>query len=133
MPSFDVVSEVNPHELTNAVDQANRELSTRFDFKGVEAKFVLEDQVTLAARAMILTHMNVGYQDHPLQGRYPSKTAPVVVRRASFIGAGATILAGCTVGPEAFVAACALVNRDVHAGESVRGVPIAARGGAAVT
>lgn len=44
MPSFDVVSEVNPHELTNAVDQANRELSTRFDFKGVEAKFVLEDQ-----------------------------------------------------------------------------------------
>jgi len=45
MPSFDVVSEVNTHELTNAVDQANRELSTRFDFKGVEAKFVLEDSV----------------------------------------------------------------------------------------
>ena len=45
MPSFDVVSEVNPHELTNAVDQANRELSTRFDFKGVEAKYVLEEQV----------------------------------------------------------------------------------------
>lgn len=44
MPSFDVVSEVNKHELTNAVDQANRELSTRFDFKGVEAKFVLEDE-----------------------------------------------------------------------------------------
>ena len=43
MPSFDVVSEVNLHELTNAVDQANRELSTRFDFKGVEAKFELED------------------------------------------------------------------------------------------
>ena len=45
MPSFDVVSEVNPHELTNAVDQANRELSTRFDFKGVDARFALEDQV----------------------------------------------------------------------------------------
>ncbi|GAB3369302.1 YajQ family cyclic di-GMP-binding protein [Lysobacter rhizosphaerae] len=45
MPSFDVVSEVNQHELTNAVDQANRELSTRFDFKGVDAKFSLEDQV----------------------------------------------------------------------------------------
>ena len=44
MPSFDVVSEVNPHELTNAVDQANRELTTRFDFKGVDAKFVLEEQ-----------------------------------------------------------------------------------------
>ena len=44
MPSFDIVSEVNQHELTNAVDQANRELSTRFDFKGIDAKFVLEDQ-----------------------------------------------------------------------------------------
>lgn len=45
MPSFDVVSEVDSHELTNAVDQANRELSTRFDFKGVDARFVLEEQV----------------------------------------------------------------------------------------
>jgi len=45
MPSFDIVSEVDSHELTNAVDQANRELGTRFDFKGVDAKFVLEDQV----------------------------------------------------------------------------------------
>jgi uncharacterized protein YajQ (UPF0234 family) len=34
MPSFDVVSQVDPHELRNALDQANRELSTRFDFKG---------------------------------------------------------------------------------------------------
>lgn len=39
MPSFDVVSEVDKHELTNAIDQANRELSTRFDFKGVAANF----------------------------------------------------------------------------------------------
>lgn len=45
MPSFDVVSEVDTHELTNAVDQANRELSTRFDFKGVDARFELDDQV----------------------------------------------------------------------------------------
>ena len=39
MSSFDVVSEVDKHELTNAIDQANRELSTRFDFKGVAASF----------------------------------------------------------------------------------------------
>lgn len=45
MPSFDVVSEIDKHELTNAIDQANRELSTRFDFKGVEARFALDDQV----------------------------------------------------------------------------------------
>ena len=43
MPSFDIVSEVDTHELTNAVDQANRELSTRFDFKGVDAKFELDE------------------------------------------------------------------------------------------
>src|SRR5690606_20776302 len=45
MPSFDVVSEVDGHELTNAVDQANRELANRFDFKGVEAKFELDEGV----------------------------------------------------------------------------------------
>ncbi len=45
MPSFDVVSEVDKHELSNAVDQANRELSTRFDFKGLDASFELEGYV----------------------------------------------------------------------------------------
>ena len=43
MPSFDIVSEVDTHELTNAVDQANRELSTRFDFKGSSAKVELKE------------------------------------------------------------------------------------------
>ncbi len=45
MPSFDVVSEVNHHELTNAVDQANREVSTRFDFKGTGSNFELTDRL----------------------------------------------------------------------------------------
>lgn len=38
MPSFDIVSEVDPHELTNAVDQTNREVANRFDFKGSNAR-----------------------------------------------------------------------------------------------
>lgn len=38
MPSFDVVSEVDLHELTNAVDHTNREVSNRFDLKGTKAK-----------------------------------------------------------------------------------------------
>ncbi len=38
MPSFDIVSEINQHELTNAVDQANRELANRFDFRGTDAR-----------------------------------------------------------------------------------------------
>jgi hypothetical protein len=50
MPSFDVVSEIDTHELTNAVDQAIRELSQRFDFKGTDATFELEDTtVTMTA------------------------------------------------------------------------------------
>ena len=52
MPSFDVVSEVELHELSNAVDQANREVSTRFDFNGTSAKFELKDlEVTLTGDA----------------------------------------------------------------------------------
>ncbi|MEW8333057.1 MAG: YajQ family cyclic di-GMP-binding protein [Candidatus Thiodiazotropha sp.] len=39
MPSFDIVSEVDLQEVRNAVDQANREIGTRFDFKGVDAAF----------------------------------------------------------------------------------------------
>jgi cyclic-di-GMP-binding protein len=42
MPSFDAVSELDGHELTNAVDQANRELSQRFDFKDTGATFTLD-------------------------------------------------------------------------------------------
>ena len=45
MPSFDIVSEVDSHELTNAVDQADRELTTRFDFKGVDASFARDGNV----------------------------------------------------------------------------------------
>lgn len=50
MPSFDIVSEFDAHELTNAVDQAGREVGQRFDFKGTNAKFELtEATVTLSA------------------------------------------------------------------------------------
>lgn len=51
MPSFDVVSELDAHEVTNAVDQANRELAQRFDFKDTGARFALEDlSVTMHAQ-----------------------------------------------------------------------------------
>jgi len=48
MPSFDVVSEIDMHEAANAVDQANREVGTRFDFKGTDSKFEQnEAEITL--------------------------------------------------------------------------------------
>ena len=88
------------------------------------APVVLERHVTLAARVTVLTHLNVGYKDHPLQPRFPAQTAGVRILAGSFIGAGAIVLAGTTVGPEAFVGAASLVNRDVGAGEVVGGAPI---------
>jgi uncharacterized protein YajQ (UPF0234 family) len=45
VPSFDVVSDFDAHEAANAVDQANREVNTRFDFKGTGSKYELEQQV----------------------------------------------------------------------------------------
>ncbi len=52
MPSFDVVSEADMHEVANAIDQANREVGNRFDFKGTGAKFTqAEEVITLQAEA----------------------------------------------------------------------------------
>lgn len=52
MPSFDVVSEVDLPEVRNAVDQATREVGTRFDFKGVDASFELDDaEITVTAES----------------------------------------------------------------------------------
>lgn len=52
MPSFDIVSEIELPELQNAVDNANREVETRFDFKGSDAKFERKENiVTLTADA----------------------------------------------------------------------------------
>jgi acetyltransferase-like isoleucine patch superfamily enzyme len=83
----------------------------------------LEDHVTLAARVTVLTHMNVGYADHPLQVFLPSMSAPVVLRCGSFVGANATLLPGIEVGSCAVVAAGAVVRTSVPPFAVVGGVP----------
>jgi cyclic-di-GMP-binding protein len=51
MPSFDIVSELDKQELDNAINQARKELATRFDFKGVTAEILPEkDKITLTAQ-----------------------------------------------------------------------------------
>jgi cyclic-di-GMP-binding protein len=51
MPSFDIVSEIDKQELDNAVNQARKELATRFDFKGIITEILLEkDKITLTAQ-----------------------------------------------------------------------------------
>jgi acetyltransferase-like isoleucine patch superfamily enzyme len=84
---------------------------------------VLERNVTLAERVVVLTHLNVGYADHPLQAHFPPQAAPVTIREGSFVGASVTILAGVTVGPCAFVAAGSVVTKDVEPWTVVAGVP----------
>ena len=84
---------------------------------------VLESQVTLAERVLVLTHLNVGYQDHPLQTPFPPMAAPVLIERGSFVGANATILAGVTVGAGSFVAAGSVVVANVPPRTLVAGVP----------
>ncbi len=60
MPTFDIVSKIDMHELGNAVDQANREVETRFDFKGTNAKFELSDEkITLIAQEEFQIHQMV--------------------------------------------------------------------------
>ena len=57
MPSFDIQSELDTHEVTNAVDQAQRVIDNRFDFKGSEAKFdLLEREITLLAKEEFQIH-----------------------------------------------------------------------------
>ncbi len=81
------------------------------------------DHVTLAERVLILTHVNVGYHDHPLQKHLPSMKAPVRIGSGAFIGANVTLLAGVTIGERAIVGAGAVVTSDVAAKTVVGGVP----------
>ena len=65
MPSFDIVSEVNSMEIENAVNQANKELANRFDFKGSVAQILLEkNEIKLSAedefRVRTLVEMVMG-------------------------------------------------------------------------
>ena len=83
----------------------------------------LESRVTLAERVLVLTHMNVGYRDHPLQAHFPAMAAPVVVETGSFLGASVTVLPGVRVGAQSFVAAGSVVTKDVPPRTLVAGVP----------
>jgi len=85
-------------------------------------KITIEDRVTISMRVTILTHTDVGHS--PLrESVFPPRHAPVVVRRGAYIGAGATILQGVTVGECAVVGAGAVVVGDIPAHVVAVGVP----------
>jgi len=83
----------------------------------------LEDEVTLAQRVTILSHLNVGYSNHPLQKYFPKSAKPVLIKKGSVVAATATILPGVTIGSQSFVAAGSVVTKDVPDKTLVAGVP----------
>jgi acetyltransferase-like isoleucine patch superfamily enzyme len=83
----------------------------------------LANRVTLAPRVSVLTHLNVGFPDHPLQAHFPSRVGPVELMEGVFIGAGSIILQDTAVGANTFVGAGSVVTRSVPAGVLVAGVP----------
>lgn len=84
---------------------------------------ILGDQVTIAQRVTILTHLNVGYRDHPLQKYFPKFSKPVILKKGSIVSAGVIILPGVTIGKESFVAAGSVVTKNVPDRVLVAGVP----------
>lgn len=80
---------------------------------------IIEDDVKIGPRVNLTT------ENHPLNPdeRKTLLTKPIVIKRNAWIGAGATILPGVTIGENAVVAAGALVSRDVPPNTVVAGVP----------
>jgi len=101
------------HDFRNLVVEPRSHL-------GSEVFIDLADRVTIGAgatvsmRTMILTHFDAGLS--PITARYPRKTGPVTIGPGAYIGAGATILLGVTIGQEALIPAGAVVTRDVPPG-----------------
>jgi acetyltransferase-like isoleucine patch superfamily enzyme len=84
---------------------------------------VLEDQVTLAQKVTVLTHLNVGYKNHPLQKFFPKTAKKVTFKKGCVVAANCTILPGITIGEKSFVAAGSVVTKNVPSQTLVAGVP----------
>ncbi len=83
----------------------------------------LGHHVTLSNRVSVVTHINVGYEDHPIQKHYPTSENEVVIEDGTYVGTGAVILPGVRLGKECVVGAGAVVTKDVAARTVVAGVP----------
>jgi len=82
---------------------------------------VIENQVAVSARVCIVTHADVGKR--MLHQRFPRQEGPVTLRAGCWIGVGATILHGVTVGRCAVIGACSLVRSDVPDNTVAYGIP----------
>ena len=91
-------------------------------FLDLQDRIIIESEVTISMKTAILTHQDVGQS--PLKNRFfPTEHSAVIVRRGAYIGAGAIILQGVSVGEFSVVGAGAVVTRNVPAFAIVAGVP----------
>lgn len=86
-------------------------------------KIHLGKHVTLADRTVVLTHVNVGYRDHPLQKYFPTFTKKTTFDDGIFVGVNSVVLAGAHIGQGSFVAAGSVVTSNVSDWTLVGGVP----------
>lgn len=84
---------------------------------------IIGNQVTIAQRVTILTHLNVGYKNHPLQKYFPKTINGVTLKNGSVIGAASVVLPGIIIGENSFVAAGSVVTKNVPPSTLVAGVP----------
>ena len=89
----------------------------------VRGGITLEDGVTISNRCSLVTHMNVGYPNHPLQKVYPTKESKLTIKDGAYIGTGAILLPGVTIGRKSVVGAGAVVTKSVPKSVLVAGVP----------
>ena len=86
-------------------------------------RLTFEDQVTVAAKSIILSHHSVGFSDHPLVEFYPKKLFHTIFKSGCVLGVASIILPGITVGKSSLVAAASLVNKNVPDQVMVAGIP----------
>ncbi len=86
-------------------------------------KVTLENQTTIAAKSIILSHNSVGYRDHPLIKYYPKKTYHTVIGPGSAIGVGCIILPGVAIGARVLVGAGSVVTKSLPDGVMAVGSP----------
>lgn len=86
-------------------------------------EIVIKDHATISPAVVILSHLSVGFSDHPLIKHYPKKVEKTIIGSGVFVGANATILSGVIIGKVSVVAAGAVITKDVPDNTMVAGVP----------
>ncbi len=90
-------------------------------FFDLSDQIIIDSSVVIAMRVTILTHFDAGASQ--LSQRLPRMTKPVHIHAGAYIGAGALLLPGVTIGEGAVVGAGAVVTKDIPSGASFVGVP----------